>query len=663
MPGAELQLVLQNAKTRYFTGNPQISFFRTVYRRHTNFAMETLRIPFAGTNSLSMDLPTTLRLKIKPIGDLIKDLFLSFELPDIYSDEIAQFQWIRNIGSIIIQRVRFFIGGQVIQDFNGEYIYIQNQINQPFSKDAVFNRITGNLPELYDPKAANPVWGLYPAHSRGTAGTPTELTADERFINTGPSIRGRRIYLPIPFWFSTNVGNALPLVALQFQEISVEIELRPLRELYTIRKVDPNTIENYGYWNGFDISITTDYTTANNLPSYQNIPFGVRQRPIGNSTDDLYAFFINGQKFFEFDLQLEARYIFLDIEERNRFKLKPHSYLLRQLDIVQNRSSTGSVDVLVNLNKPVEEVIFFARRDDLENNNQWTNFTNFPKEGIANVSTYYNNAWNYFKSLWDQGYRYVYINTSGPFLYLGYGPGLNNFPYLPAGEQFIYYNAFSYYSYLFSALGPVHLRVYTGIDWKLRVFFSKIAITTPPALGPSSLPSDKVEFTMTDFNWNERISAYFTYRVFNEFREIWEYYLPNTIPIINNTNYQFYDENIFEDVQIYFDGYLREKDKPGQFFNLVEQYKFHLRSTDKGINIYSFSLDPGKPQPAGSCPFNNIREVKFRLKLKTPPIIGPPLQPGLNAEFLYSYNVNFFLISLNVLNIMNGLGGLLYTEN
>ena len=85
MAGGLIQLSAYGAQNQYLNGNPQMTFFKAVYRRYTNFSMDAIRVDFEGTSELSIDLDVQLRCKIPRSGDLISKMYFVINLPDIYS--------------------------------------------------------------------------------------------------------------------------------------------------------------------------------------------------------------------------------------------------------------------------------------------------------------------------------------------------------------------------------------------------------------------------------------------------------------------------------------------------------------------------------------------------------------------------------------------------
>ena len=107
MAGGLIQLMAYGSQNQYLMGNPQITFFRMVYRRHTNFSMESIKQYFSNNSIITMDSITKLTCKIDRHGDLINNIYLAMTLPAIYSDSNKAFKWIKNIGLNIIKEIRY----------------------------------------------------------------------------------------------------------------------------------------------------------------------------------------------------------------------------------------------------------------------------------------------------------------------------------------------------------------------------------------------------------------------------------------------------------------------------------------------------------------------------------------------------------------------------
>ena len=370
MPGGEIQLSALGAHDLYLTDNPQISFFKAVYKRYTFFAQQLIVLDDDNvSNTLdSFTQARVLKYKFPRNADLIKEVFIQLTLPAIYSSDAQQFQWIRRIGEYLVREARV-IGGdsRIYHRLRGEYLHIYAETHTPGSKKPGYYRRIGHLPELYDPANSGSNAGFYPAR-----------TLPPNTDSGIPSIPETNIIIRLPFWFSEHSGTALPLIALQKMEFRLEVEIRPLNELYTILDTNPQS------------------------PTFQT-----RIRPILGS--HYLSNFTNtavGDSLPNTRVVAQGNYIFLDREERKRFAQAEHRYLMKQVQYYNNTKSFGAggggtftVD-MKDINHPVTQLFFMVRRSDNEETNQWSNYTcwEFVGQNLVNplytpgfISQYNNN--------------------------------------------------------------------------------------------------------------------------------------------------------------------------------------------------------------------------------------------------------------------------------
>jgi hypothetical protein len=342
MPGGEIQLSAQGAQDLYLTGDPKMSFFKSVYVRYTYFATQLISLDDDNTSNTlnSYDQPMTMSFRIPRNADLIKDVYVQFQLPNIYSSSEKQFQWIRRIGEYLILEARV-VGGdsRVYNRIRCELLHIHAETNISADKKTQYYRDIGHIPELYDPANAPQSGGIYPDRPKPANG------------DTGiPSISAYTLTVRIPFWFGTS-GTALPLIALQRMDFRVELDIRPLNQCFTV--IDTNPLS----------------------PTFQT-----RIRPVV-STDFLSTFApaAIGDALPNSSVRAWGNYVFLDREERKRFALTEHTYLMRQYQYYNNETSDDYNGVynldLRNINHPITQFWFFARRRDNELSNQWSNYS------------------------------------------------------------------------------------------------------------------------------------------------------------------------------------------------------------------------------------------------------------------------------------------------
>ena len=163
MPGGLLNLVAYGNQNVILNGNPSKTFFKTTYAKYTNFGLQKFRIDFSGQRTLRLTESSVFDFTVPRYGDLLMDTYLVVNLPNIWSPvypptkatkpqtppkshneswQAYRFEWIKNLGTQMIERVRFTIGGQVIQDFTGQYLL--NLVNRDFSAEKLqlYNEMT-----------------------------------------------------------------------------------------------------------------------------------------------------------------------------------------------------------------------------------------------------------------------------------------------------------------------------------------------------------------------------------------------------------------------------------------------------------------------------------------------------------------------------------------
>ena len=286
MGGGLLQLVAYGAQDAYLSGNPQITFFKTLYKRHTNFAMEAFRVNFNGQPSWGVKHSAVLGRH----ADLLGATYLEVVLEAGYYNNDQGF-----LGFNLLSRVELEIGGQLIDRLYGEFMYLWSALTLPYDKAADLQLMIGN-----------------PNQPTITETPGAQFMGGQRTCNNGsgrPSLPNNIMYIPLSFFYTKNPGVALPLIALQYHEVRVNV-----------------------VWN--DVKrIAGDFTgRVQPLPS----------QPV--------------------QAALYVDYIYLDTEERRRMAQQSHEYLIEQTQFNEDKSlSSYSNRIDLTFNHPVKELIWVVQ--------------------------------------------------------------------------------------------------------------------------------------------------------------------------------------------------------------------------------------------------------------------------------------------------------------
>ncbi len=314
MGGGLMQLVAYGAQDIYLTGNPQITFFKVVYRRHTNFSIESIEQTFNGTADFGKKVSCT----ISRNGDLVHKIYLQTKLPSqqyvasaggglSYNGQDIKdgmLRWVNWVGEKLINYAEIEIGGQRIDKHYGEWLHIWNQLSNSASHDEGYQRMVGNI---------------------------TKLTTNRAGSTISDSIDEQILYIPLQFWFCRNPGLALPLIALQYHEVKINVEFEKLSNLLLVSQ-----------------------------PANSYDPASQAVTPVGQLNDT----------------SLWVDYIFLDTDERRRFAQLSHEYLIEQLQFPGEETiSTKTNKIRLNFNHPVKELVWVVQKKTCSENMQHFNYS------------------------------------------------------------------------------------------------------------------------------------------------------------------------------------------------------------------------------------------------------------------------------------------------
>jgi hypothetical protein len=297
-----MQLVAYGAQDVFLTGTPEITFWKVSYRRHTNFAMESIEQTFSGQADFGRRVTCT----ISRNGDLAYRTYLQVTLPEINQNHAHTARWLDFVGEQLVAQVEIEVGGQRIDRQYGDWMHIWNQLTLSKEQQAGYYKMIGNTTQLTyvtDPNFADvsgPCAG---------AGAPAQVCAPRK------ALPETTLYVPLMFWYCRNPGLALPLIALQYHEVKINIDFRPIGECL---------------W-----AVSSGAQAAS---AYQQ---------------SLVA------------ASLYVDYIFLDTDERRKMAQNPHEYLIEQVQFTGDESvGSSSNKIKLNFNHPCKELVWVVQPDE-----------------------------------------------------------------------------------------------------------------------------------------------------------------------------------------------------------------------------------------------------------------------------------------------------------
>jgi hypothetical protein len=352
MGGGLLQLSTTGIEDSYLNTNPNINLFKTVYMRYTNFSMNSISVPCSNfslyngnlqtfNKRLPLNEPSKFRVKIPRNGDLVDNIMLNLNMPAIKTDKQHGFQYISNLGTSIIKSASLYIEDTLIETITGEFLYNYFRLNNHKGKTDLFHKMI-NVNE--DP---------FHIHNDNMLGSNNKLN---KFYNTSPSIKGSGLSIPLSFWFSKMRGLALPLIALKFHQVYIDIELRPFRDLFLI---------------------STEQQVVHAPGNLSKTRFKFIKPP---KDIDISSYLVDN--YWELNPYLEINYIFLDNSERTMIVKNSQKYLIEQVSAFNINDIDGLKNFEFEIFHPIKEILIVPKRTDMSGFNEWTNFSNLDYNGI-----------------------------------------------------------------------------------------------------------------------------------------------------------------------------------------------------------------------------------------------------------------------------------------
>ena len=602
MGGGLMQLVAYGAQDVYLTGNPQITFWKVTYRRYTNFAIESIEQTFNG----QADFGRRVTCIISRNGDLAYRTYLQITLPEInqYMGNNAVFtsgypasnvyaRWLDYPGEQLIAQVEVEIGGQRIDRQYGDWMHIWNQLTMTSEQQRGYFKMIGNTTQLTfitDPSFSD-------------VDGPCDSLAPRQVCAPRNALPETTLYVPLQFWFCTNPGLALPLIALQYHEVKINLDLRPIDECL---------------WAVTSLSCNSAGTAA---PGTQLNP--------GSTVSATIAY---NQSLVAASLYVD--YVFLDTDERRRFAQNPHEYLITQLQFTGDESvGSSSNKIKLNFNHPVKELIWVVQ----------------PDQNVDYCSSLLCDT-TLFRVLGAQPFNYTDAIDALPNAIHAFGGPSE----VSAGD---YINA----NGLFQDAGATDEWVPSGFT---GYWHGPGDLYNQPGLGGVNVPLNGAtglaaatqlgltanEITAADTYVQNYGNGYFVkhanHNGGSSVSDAGTFVLSET-----SLDMHCWGQNPVVVAKLQLNGQDRFSEREGSYFSWVQPYQSHTRCPDEGINVYSFALRPEEHQPSGTCNFSRIDNATLQLVLSNATVEGTK-----------TAKVRVYATNYNVLRIMSGMGGLAYSN-
>jgi hypothetical protein len=590
MGGGLMQLVAYGAQDVYLTGNPQITFWKVTYRRYTNFAIESIEQTFNG----QADFGRRVQCVISRNGDLAYRTYLQVTVPEINQlmglgafvlgqGQGVYARWLDYPGEQLVAQVEVEIGGQRIDRQYGDWMHIWNQLTMTSEQIRGYFSMIGNTTQLTfitDPSFAE-------------VDGPCDSLAPRQVCAPRNALPETTLYVPLQFWFCTNPGLALPLIALQYHEVKINLDIRPIDECL---------------W-----AVTTLSCNDNSVPaSINGVPnpaYAQNQYTPGRPVPATIAY---NQSLVAASLYVD--YVFLDTDERRRMAQNPHEYLITQLQFTGDESvGSSSNKIKLNFNHPVKELIWVVQ----------------PDQNVDYCSSLVCDAL-LFKVLGAQPFNYTDAIDALPNAIHAFGGpkalardsrsyidvrGL--FQDAGAEDAYIPDNFTGYWNgpndpYNEPNLGGPAIKYPPGVTQDILNTYGAF-IESANHYGNDSTVSDAGTFVLTE----------------------------------TSLDLHCWGQNPVVTAKLQLNGQDRFSEREGSYFSLVQPYQSHTRNPDEGINVYSFALRPEEHQPSGTCNFSRIDNATLQLVLSNATVEGT--KTAKVRVYATNYNV------LRIMSGMGGL--------
>lgn len=361
--GVLIEVMAQLTQDIYLTGNPQLTFFKNTYKRHTRFSSQYIKIHHESTPPQQQQQQKTLIFNIGRYGDLLSEIYLSIDIPNIKGDLRSGFRWCDYLGYVIMRSSRFYVGDMLIDTQYSEWMAIWNELTiEKGKKELSYYKMIGQSNDFK----------IYPRNLFYSVSPSEDLDyPDDNILYSK-----KRLHVPIKFFFTDNPGLSFPLISCQYQPVRIEIDITTPNNWFLMGSSEQSP-ENY-------------FKTCDDQMGLDDVIFRKIITKKGFNQNNIWEYFTDNS--YKENIFLTCKYIYLSDEERIYMANSTHEYLIHQVSRLEYTNlGSGPNKLKLDFINPVKELFFVSNKKSIRENNNLFNFQQFEKPKIFN---YYNEALN-----------------------------------------------------------------------------------------------------------------------------------------------------------------------------------------------------------------------------------------------------------------------------
>ena len=347
-----LQIFATGPQDKILYGNPKITYFKTVYKQHTNF----------GSNYIVKDLSSyaafgkTLRFKVPREGDLLGATYIRFglSLKNTSGTNPYYSSFCNGIGSILIQEIGIYVGGKRLESFPGEWIMLDNEIYNDNSRKKEFYKMIGYKDFEFNIGTHSPPYDI-------ASSTTVNAVRNQEGDNLGDI----DILVPIPFFYTKDTGFYLPVCAMNEENIEIVLKLRNSADCI---------VKNINSASAPAVFTIDGGTTTSTINS-------------GKIIDEQVDAQITS-------MEIIYNYYYLDDREKQYFMNNDHRYIIpiAKQGIKNNFnyvSNSQSMKTTLDIKHPVKFIAWTLQRESISKMNDYFNYTFSPTVGDDTDNIFY----------------------------------------------------------------------------------------------------------------------------------------------------------------------------------------------------------------------------------------------------------------------------------